>query len=55
MTTPRSTRQAITQLLGEWSSEDEEALGGLFPLVHPELHRPLRQPRLGKHQLWPED
>ena len=39
MTTPRSTRQAVTQLLGEWSHGDEEALGKLFPLVHPELHR----------------
>ena len=39
MTTPRSTRQAVTQLLGEWSNGDEEALGKLFPLVHPELHR----------------
>jgi RNA polymerase sigma factor (TIGR02999 family) len=39
MTTPRSTRQAVTQLLGEWSNGDEGALGKLFPLVHPELHR----------------
>ena len=39
MTTPRSTRQAVTQLLGEWSNGDEEALGKLLPLVHPELHR----------------
>src|SRR5258708_33049705 len=39
MTTPQSTRQAVTQLLGEWSNGDEEALGKLFPLVHPELHR----------------
>ncbi len=39
MTTPRSTQQAVTQLLGEWSSGDEGALGKLFPLVHPELHR----------------
>jgi RNA polymerase sigma-70 factor (ECF subfamily) len=39
MTTPRSTRQAVTQLLGEWSNGDEEALGKLFPLLHPELHR----------------
>jgi RNA polymerase sigma factor (TIGR02999 family) len=39
MTTPRSTRQAVTQLLGEWSHGDEGALGKLFPLVHPELHR----------------
>jgi hypothetical protein len=39
MTTPRTTRQAVTQLLGKWSNGDEEALGTLFPLVHPELHR----------------
>ena len=39
MTTPGSTRQAVTQLLGEWSNGDERALGKLFPLVHPELHR----------------
>ncbi len=39
MTTPLSTRQAVTQLLGAWSNGDEEALGKLFPLVHPELHR----------------
>ena len=39
MTTPPSTRQAVTQLLGEWSNGDEGALGKLFPLVHPELHR----------------
>jgi RNA polymerase sigma-70 factor, ECF subfamily len=39
MTTPRSTQQAVTQLLGEWSNGDEAALGKLFPLVHPELHR----------------
>jgi len=39
MTTPQSTQQAVTQLLGEWSSGDEGALGKLFPLVHPELHR----------------
>ena len=39
MTTPRSTQKAVTQLLGEWSSGDDEALGKLFPLVHPELHR----------------
>ena len=39
MTTPPATRQAVTQLLGEWSSGDEAALGKLFPLVHPELHR----------------
>jgi hypothetical protein len=39
MTTPLSTRQAVTQLLGEWSNGDEGALGKLFPLMHPELHR----------------
>jgi len=39
MTTPTSTRQAVTQLLGEWSNGNEEALGRLLPLVHPELHR----------------
>ena len=39
MTTPRSTQKAVTQLLSEWSSGDDEALGKLFPLVHPELHR----------------
>ena len=39
MTTPRSTQQAVTQLLGESSNGDEGALGKLFPLVHPELHR----------------
>jgi RNA polymerase sigma factor (TIGR02999 family) len=39
MTTPPSTQQAVTQLLGEWSNGDEGALGKLFPLVHPELHR----------------
>src|SRR4029450_1054870 len=39
MTTPPSTRQAVTQLLGAWSNGDEEALEKLFPLMHPELHR----------------
>src|SRR6267154_3508838 len=39
MTTPRSTQQAVTQLLGEWSNGDEGALEKLFPLVQPELHR----------------
>ena len=39
MTTPQSTRQGVTQLLGQWSNGDEGALGKLFPLVHPELHR----------------
>jgi len=37
MTTPRSTRQEVTQLLGDWSDVDERALEKLFPLVEPEL------------------
>ena len=39
MTTPSSTRQEVTQLLGEWSGGDNGALEKLFPLVQPELHR----------------
>jgi len=39
MTPPPSTRQAVTQLLGEWSGGDEGALQKLIPLVQPELHR----------------
>jgi len=39
MTTPSSTRQEITQLLGEWSGGDDGALEKLVPLVQPELHR----------------
>ena len=39
MTTPSSMRQEVTQLLGDWSGGDEEALAKLFPLVQPELHR----------------
>jgi RNA polymerase sigma-70 factor (ECF subfamily) len=39
MTTPPSTRQEVTQLLGAWSSGDEGALEKLIPLVQPELHR----------------
>jgi RNA polymerase sigma factor (TIGR02999 family) len=39
MTTPQSTRQAVTQLLGEWSNGNDQAMQKLFPLVHPELHR----------------
>ena len=39
MTTPSSTRQEVTQLLGDWSRGDEGALEKLFPLVQPELHR----------------
>ena len=39
MTTLPSTRQEVTQLLGDWSGGDEGALEKLFPLVQPELHR----------------
>src|SRR5438874_1202575 len=39
MTTPPSTRQAVTQLLGDWSGGDEGALEKLIPLVQPELRR----------------
>src|SRR6266496_4532855 len=39
MTTPPSTRQEVTQLLGDWSGGDDGALEKLFPLVQPELHR----------------
>ena len=39
MTTPPSTRQAVTQLLGDWSGGDEGAFEKLIPLVQPELHR----------------
>jgi len=39
MMTPSSTRQEVTQLLGDWSGGDEAALEKLFPLVQPELHR----------------
>jgi RNA polymerase sigma-70 factor (ECF subfamily) len=39
MTTPPSTRQEVTQLLGEWSGGDEGALEKLILLVQPELHR----------------
>src|SRR5438093_11109256 len=39
MTRPPSTRQEVTQLLGDWSSGDEGALEKLIPLVQPELHR----------------
>ena len=39
MTTPPSTRQELTQLLGDWSGGDEGALEKLIPLVQPELHR----------------
>jgi RNA polymerase sigma factor (TIGR02999 family) len=39
MTTSPSTRQEVTQLLGDWSGGDEGALEKLIPLVQPELHR----------------
>jgi len=39
MTTPLTSRQEVTQLLGDWSGGDERALEKLFPLVEPELHR----------------
>jgi RNA polymerase sigma-70 factor, ECF subfamily len=39
MTTPLSTRQEVTQLLGDWSGGDAGALEKLIPLVQPELHR----------------
>jgi RNA polymerase sigma-70 factor (ECF subfamily) len=39
MTTPPSTRQEVTQLLGDWSGGNERALEKLIPLVQPELHR----------------
>jgi len=39
MTTPPSTRQEVTQLLGDWSGGDAGALEKLIPLVQPELHR----------------
>src|SRR6186997_456114 len=39
MTTPTSTRQEVTQLLGEWSGGDNGALEKLVPLVQPELRR----------------
>jgi ECF sigma factor len=39
MTAPCSTRQEVTQLLGDWSKGDKGALEKLFPLVQPELHR----------------
>jgi RNA polymerase sigma-70 factor (ECF subfamily) len=39
MTTPPSTRQEVTQLLGDWSAGDQGALEKLIPLVQPELHR----------------
>jgi RNA polymerase sigma-70 factor (ECF subfamily) len=39
MRTPSPVRKEITQLLGDWSGGDEEALEKLIPLVQPELHR----------------
>ncbi len=39
MTTSSSSRQEVTQLLGDWSSGDAGALERLIPLVQPELHR----------------
>ena len=39
MTTPSLTQREVTQLLGDWSGGDEEALAKLFPLMEPELHR----------------
>src|SRR6476469_4250594 len=39
MTTPPSTRQAVTELLGEWSNGDDGAREKSCPLMHPELHR----------------
>ncbi len=39
MSTPSSSRQEVTQLLGDWSSGDADALERLIPLVQPELHR----------------
>ena len=39
MTTSTPSRQAVTQLLGDWSRGDAGALERLIPLVQPELHR----------------
>ena len=39
MPTPLPSQQEVTQLLGDWRSGDEGALGKLIPLVQPELHR----------------
>jgi RNA polymerase sigma-70 factor (ECF subfamily) len=39
MTTPSSSQQEVTQLLGDWRGGDEGALKKLIPLVQPELHR----------------
>ena len=37
MTTP--SREEVTELLGDWSNGDQEALNKLIPLVYQELHR----------------
>src|SRR5438552_11316148 len=39
MATPPSAQEQVTQLLGDWSSGDTNALDKLIPLVQPELHR----------------
>jgi RNA polymerase sigma factor (TIGR02999 family) len=39
MTPSSPSRQAVTQLLGDWSRGDTDALERLIPLVEPELHR----------------
>jgi RNA polymerase sigma factor (TIGR02999 family) len=39
MTTPAPKQREVTQLLGDWSGGDQEALAKLFPLIEPELHR----------------
>src|SRR5215831_6757576 len=39
MTTPSPNHREVTQLLGDWSGGDQEALAKLFPLLQPELHR----------------
>src|SRR5215216_2532076 len=39
MAIPLSSQKEVTQLLGDWSGGDEEALEKLIPLVQPELHR----------------
>src|SRR5947208_10055983 len=36
MTTPLSTRQEVTQLLGDWGNGDEGALAKRFPMEPPE-------------------
>src|SRR6266496_3688584 len=39
MTTPSSSQQEVTRLLGDWSGGNQAALEKLIPLVQPELHR----------------